>query len=108
MAQRFRHTHCRAVAAGRLRLPNPDAVTPRASPPFLGRSYPMAMVVSELSVALPHSGGYIVWVNTAFGPLASLLNGMSNMLCNVLDCALYPLLLTDYLQRTVLPLLPTP
>lgn len=30
------------------------------------------------------------------------------MLCNVLDCALYPLLLTDYLQRFVLPiLLPT-
>ena len=71
-------------------------------------SYPMAMVVSELSVALPHSGGYIVWVNTAFGALVSLLNGMSNMLCNVLDCALYPLLLTDYLQRVVLPLLPTP
>jgi len=71
-------------------------------------AYPMAMVVSELSTALPHSGGYIVWVNTAFGPMVSLLNGMSNMLCNVLDCALYPLLLTDYLQRTVLPLLPSP
>lgn len=69
-------------------------------------SYPMAMVVSELSTALPHSGGYIVWVNTAFGPLVSLLNGMSNVLCNTMDCALYPLLLTDYLQTTVLPLLP--
>lgn len=71
-------------------------------------SAPMVMVVTELSVALPHSGGYIIWVNTAFGALPSLLNGMSNMLCNVLDCALYPLLLTDYLQRVAMPaLLPT-
>ena len=69
-------------------------------------SAPMAMVACELSVALPHSGGYIVWVNAAFGPLASLLNGVANLLCNVFDCALYPLLLTDYLQRALLPLLP--
>lgn len=27
-------------------------------------SAPMLMVVTELSVALPHSGGYIIWVNT--------------------------------------------
>ena len=46
-----------------------------------------------------------MWVNTAFGPLLSLLNGMANLLCNVLDCALYPVLLTDYLQRAVLPML---
>jgi len=64
------------------------------------------LVACELSVALPHSGGYIVWVNTAFGPLASLLNGVANFLCNIFDCALYPLLLTDYLQRALLPLLP--
>ena len=38
-------------------------------------SAPMLMVVSELSVALPHSGGYVVWVNAAFGPLPALLNG---------------------------------
>ena len=68
-------------------------------------SAPLVLVASELSVALPHSGGYIVWVNTAFGPLLSLLNGMANLLCNVLDCALYPVLLTDYLQRAVLPML---
>lgn len=72
----------------------------------LAWSAPLAMVACELSVALPHSGGYIIWVNTAFGPLASLLNGMANLLCNVFDCALYPLLLTDYLQRFILPLLP--
>ena len=55
---------------------------------------------------MPHSGGYIVWVNSAFGPLASLLNGVANFLCNIFDCALYPLLLTDYLQRALLPILP--
>ena len=72
----------------------------------LAWSAPMAMVSCELSVAMPHSGGYIVWVNSAFGPLASLLNGVANFLCNIFDCALYPLLLTDYLQRLLLPFLP--
>ena len=69
-------------------------------------SAPMALVSCELSVALPHSGGYIVWVNSAFGPLVSLLNGVANFLCNIFDCALYPLLLTGYLQRLLLPFLP--
>ena len=69
-------------------------------------SGPLALVSCELSVAMPHSGGYIIWVNSAFGPLASLLNGVTNLLCNVFDCALYPLLLTDYLQRAMLPFLP--
>lgn len=62
-------------------------------------SAPMLMVTAELSTALPHSGGYIVWVNTAFGALPSLLNGMCNLLCNVLDCALYPVMLVEFLQR---------
>ena len=69
-------------------------------------SAPMLMVASELSVAMPQSGGYIVWVNSAFGALPSMLNGMSNLLCNVLDCALYPVMLTDYLQRAVPALRP--
>ena len=69
-------------------------------------SAPLAMVACELSVAMPHSGGYIVWVNSAFGPMASLLNGLANFLCNIFDCALYPLLLTEYLKRALLPLLP--
>jgi hypothetical protein len=42
---------------------------------------------------MPHSGGYIVWVHNAIGPALALLNGMVNLLCNVFDCALYPLLL---------------
>ena len=70
-------------------------------------SAPMLMVASELSVAMPQSGGYIVWVNSAFGALPSMLNGMSNLLCNVLDCALYPVLLTDYLQRALPALRPS-
>eukprot|EP00908_Phaeocystis_cordata_P006403 Transcript_17015.p1 GENE.Transcript_17015~~Transcript_17015.p1 ORF type:complete len:668 (-),score=283.06 Transcript_17015:649-2652(-) len=69
-------------------------------------SAPMLMVVSELAVAMPQSGGYIVWVSSAFGALPSMLNGMSNLLCNVLDCALYPVMLTDYLQRAVPALRP--
>ena len=70
-------------------------------------SAPMLMVVSELAVAMPQSGGYIVWVNSAFGALPSMLNGMSNLMCNVLDCALYPVMLTDYLQRALPALRPS-
>ena len=46
-------------------------------------------------------------MHNAFGPLVSLLNGMANLLCNVFDCALYPLLLSQYVERAMLPLLPT-
>jgi hypothetical protein len=45
--------------------------------------------------AMPHSGGYIVWVHNAIGPALALLNGMVNLLCSVFDCALYPLLLRN-------------
>jgi amino acid transporter len=55
---------------------------------------------------MPHSGGYIVWVHNAFGPALALLNGMVNLLCNVFDCALYPLLLAQYVERALYPLLP--
>jgi amino acid transporter len=55
---------------------------------------------------MPHSGGYIVWVHNAFGPALALLNGMGNLLCNVFDCALYPLLLAQYVERALYPLLP--
>ena len=71
-------------------------------------SAPMLMVASELSVAMPQSGGYIVWVNSAFGALPSMLNGCgATCSCNVLDCALYPVLLTDYLQRALPALRPS-
>ena len=69
-------------------------------------SAPLAMVSAELSTAMPHSGGYIVWVNSAFGPMVSLLNGLANLLCNVFDCAMYPLLLTEYVERALMPLMP--
>jgi len=62
-------------------------------------SAPMLMITSELSVALPRSGGYIVWIEESLGAMPSLLNGVSNLLCNVLDCSLYPLLLTQYLRE---------
>ena len=55
---------------------------------------------------MPHSGGYIVWVHNAFGPALALLNGTVNLLCNVFDCALYPLLLAQYVERALYPLLP--
>lgn len=73
-------------------------------------TFPLALhrtlIFRGSSVAMPHSGGYIVWVHNAFGPLASLLNGMANLLCNVFDCALYPLLLSQYVERALMPLLP--
>lgn len=64
-------------------------------------SAPMLLVVAELSVALPRSGGYVVWVEEAFGAMPSLLNGVSNLLCSVLDCSLYPALLTQYLHEVL-------
>ena len=65
---------------------------------------PPLLPPSRSSVGRGHS--YIVWVHNAFGPALALLNGMVNLLCNVFDCALYKLLLAQYVERAPYPLLP--
>ena len=47
---------------------------------------------------IPESGGYVVWVNRAFGPFWAHQNAMWNLVSNAFDNALYPVMFVDYLR----------
>eukprot|EP00164_Ancoracysta_twista_P016196 GFYU01027064.1.p1 GENE.GFYU01027064.1~~GFYU01027064.1.p1 ORF type:complete len:303 (+),score=69.75 GFYU01027064.1:69-977(+) len=66
-------------------------------------SVPMALMSAELSTLLPVTGGYIVWVNAAFGTHLAFHNGYWNWVVNVIDNTLYPVLFMDYLKPILAP-----
>ncbi|KAH9256028.1 hypothetical protein BASA81_005804 [Batrachochytrium salamandrivorans] len=59
---------------------------------------PTALMTAELATAMPEMGGYIVWVDRAFGPFWAFQNGIWKISCNVIDNVLYPLLFLFYMQ----------
>ena len=61
-------------------------------------SLPIALMTAELSAMIPESGGYVVWINRAFGPFWAHQNAMWNLVSNTFDNALYPVLFVDYLR----------
>lgn len=60
-------------------------------------SFPTALMTSELSTAMPEDGGYVVWVNRAFGRFWGFQEGWLSWLCSFADNALYPVMFVDYL-----------
>ena len=44
------------------------------------------------------SGGYVIWINRAFGPFAAHQNAIWNLVANAFDNALYPVRAV-YLKR---------
>ncbi|MGO9466426.1 MAG: APC family permease [Isosphaeraceae bacterium] len=62
-------------------------------------SMPTALLVSELSSALPESGGYYAWVKRALGPFWGFQEAWLSLLASVFDMAIYPTLFTLYLAR---------
>ncbi len=62
-------------------------------------SLPTALMVSELSSALPESGGYYAWVKRALGPFWGFQEAWLSLLASVFDMAIYPTLFTLYLAR---------
>ncbi len=62
-------------------------------------SLPVALVMAELSSALPEEGGYVTWVKRAFGPFWAFQVGWSSWVGSFVDVALYPVLFVDYLGR---------
>lgn len=61
-------------------------------------SLPIALMTAELSAMIPESGGYVIWINRAFGPFAAHQNAIWNLVANAFDNALYPVMFVDYLQ----------
>jgi amino acid transporter len=60
-------------------------------------SFPTALMSAELATAMPESGGYVIWVQRAFGRFWGFQEGWWSWLCSFADNALYPVMFVDYL-----------
>src|SRR5262249_37565451 len=61
-------------------------------------SVPEALLVGELASMLPLEGGYYQWVKRAFGGFWGFWNGWLSWVYSLLDMAIYPVLLIQYLS----------
>jgi len=61
-------------------------------------SLPTALMVSELSSALPEEGGYYAWVRRALGPFWGFQEAWLSLAASVFDMAIYPTLFVKYLS----------
>jgi amino acid transporter len=59
-------------------------------------------LTAELSTALPHNGGFVWWVNEAFGPFWAFQEAYWSFVNNLFDLAIYPVMFENYLLQ-VLP-----
>jgi amino acid transporter len=64
-------------------------------------SLPTALMVGELSSALPEEGGYYYWVRRALGPFWGFQEAWLSLTASVFDMAIYPTLFVTYLGRLV-------
>ena len=64
-------------------------------------SLPTALMVSELSAALPEEGGYYVWVTRGMGRFWGFQEAWLSLVASVFDMALYPTLFVGYLGHFV-------
>src|SRR5437899_2908872 len=62
-------------------------------------SLPVAMMVGELSAAIPEDGGYYVWVRRALGPFWGFQEAWLSLAASIFDMAIYPTLFVLYLGR---------
>ena len=60
-------------------------------------SLPIALMVSELSSAIPAEGGYYVWVKRALGDFWGVQEGWWTICFTAVDMAVYPVLFVNYL-----------
>ena len=60
-------------------------------------SVPAALMVAELSTAIPAEGGYYQWVKAAMGEFGAYLTGAFSWLTTWVDMAIYPVLFAEYL-----------
>jgi amino acid transporter len=59
---------------------------------------PVALAMAEMGGALPEEGGYVTWVQRAFGPFWGFQVGWWSWLNSFVDVAVYPALFADYLR----------
>lgn len=68
--------------------------------PFIW-SVPEALICAELATAFPENSGYVVWVETAFGPFFGFLEGLFSWVSGVTDNTVYPIMLISYVELFV-------
>src|SRR5216684_2410815 len=61
-------------------------------------SVPEALLIGELASMLPVEGGYYQWVKRAFGRFWGFWNGWLSWVYSLMDMAIYPVLLIQYLR----------
>jgi amino acid transporter len=66
--------------------------------PFLW-SLPVALMVGELSSAIPAEGGFYVWVKRALGPFWGFQEAWLSLAASAFDMAIYPTLFVIYLSE---------
>jgi len=62
-------------------------------------SLPTALMVSELSSAIPEEGGYYRWVARGMGRFWGFQEGWLSLTGSIFDMAIYPTLFVSYLSR---------
>ena len=62
-------------------------------------SLPTALMIGELSSAIPAEGGYYVWVRRAAGPFWGFQEAWLSLAASVFDMAIYPTLFVAYISR---------
>ena len=62
-------------------------------------SLPTALMVSELSSAIPEDGGYYRWVTRGMGRFWGFQEGWLSLTGSIFDMAIYPTLFVSYLSR---------
>ena len=60
---------------------------------------PVAMVVSELSTAIPTNAGFLMWINVAFPNVVYVVMVILTIILIFIDNALYPTLFSDYVCK---------
>lgn len=64
---------------------------------------PQALMTAELSTMIDENGGYVIWVKRGLGDFAGWMNAYNSLFSNMLDLPTYPVLLSSYVQSTLLP-----
>jgi amino acid transporter len=62
-------------------------------------SLPVGLLVGELGAALPHTGGFTVWVTRGLGRFWGLQEGWLSAVVGLVGLAIYPTLMVGYLAR---------
>ena len=64
-------------------------------------AFPQIMLTAEMSTMFDSNGGYIIWVQHAFGDFAGFMNAYCSIFTNVFDEAVYPAMVIDYLTTAM-------